>query len=322
MKYTIYHAQYRALRLINAIDFEQNKDQLTILQSFLENLNHFFLDETSMKPVDITMALAYRQKAIEIYQQQHFLLKKKHRDLTKSICMSLVCFAQKIEFLSESANLNKFQQKLDSLIHQSHLLSTIVLRPLCQQSSVYLAGHRGICAIAAKEWLASNFMRDDLDTSQIYSENYSASFIKTVQFNKEELFFLYAREKANKKSTLTFSLVTGLLRLSNGGLILALLDELSENKNVCFLITFAHFKHRLFHSVGCKFSQELIQWFDADCGIFQSKQKENFHHWLDFYLKENRYTNKFSFFNVQIGQSAPELTDTLLNGVKYMRHLY
>lgn len=322
MKYTIYHAQYRALRLINAIEFEQNKNQLLSLQSCLKKLNQFFLDNTSIEHVDITMALACRQKAIEIYQQQHFLLKKSHRDLTKSICMSLVCFAQKIEFLSESANLNKFQQKIAALINQSHLLSTIVLRPLCQQGSVYLAGHRGICAIAAKEWLASNFMSDDRDTSEINSENYSASFIKTVQFSKEELFFLYAREKMNKKSTLTFSLVTGLLRLSNGALILALLDELSENKNVCFLITFAHFKNRLFHSVGCKFSQELIQWFDADCGIFQSQQKENFHHWLDFYLKENQYSNKFSFFNVQIGKSAPKLTDTLLSGVKYMRHLY
>lgn len=322
MKYTLYHAQYRTLKLINAIDFEQNKEQLLNFQSCLKKLNQYFIDEISIAPVTITLAQAYRQNAIEIYEQQHLLLKKYHRDLTTSICISLVCFAQKIEFLSESENVNKFQQKLGSLINQNHLFNTILLRPLCQQSSVYLAGHQGICAIAAKEWLASNFMTKDWDKGEINSENYSANFIKTVEFSKDELFYLYSVEKENKKNALTFSLVTGLLRLSNGALILALLDELAENKNVCFLITFAHFKNRIFHSVGCKFSQECIQWFDADCGIFQSEQKESFPHWLDFYLKENQYTNKFSFFNVQIGKRDPSFVDTLLSGVKYMRHLH
>lgn len=151
--------------------------------------------------------------------------------------------------------------------------------------------------------------------------NYSDNFVKIVEFHKEELCFLYALEKENKKSALTFFLVTGLLRLSNGTMLLALLDELAENKNVLFFITLAHFKNRLFHSVGCKFSRELIQWFDSDCGIFQSQHKEDFGKWLDFYLKQNQYKDKFSFFTVQIGERTPRLMDTLSNGVKYMRHL-
>lgn len=313
MKYTIYHAQYRALELINALDFEQNKQQIILLYACLRKLNQSFLEEHDLKSVDITMAQAYRQSAIELSEQQHFLLKKHLRDLTKSICISLVCFAQKIEFLSEAANTDTFQKKITALINQSNQFSTAVLRPLCQQRSVYIAGHQGICALAAKEWLASNFMND---------ENNSNHFIHTAEFSKKELFFLYAIEKENKKCALTFSLVTGLMRLSNGTLILALLEELAEKQNACFLITFAHFRHRLFHAVGCKFSQNLIQWFDSDCGIFQSVQKDRFHHWLDFYLKENQYTTKFSFFNVKIGKTAAKITDPLLNGIKCMRHLY
>ena len=88
------------------------------------------------------------------------------------------------------------------------------------------------------------------------------------------------------------------LAVFNGTLLLALLEELAGNKNVQFLITLTHFKNRLFHSVGCKFSRELIQWFDSDCGIFQSNHKEDFGRWLDFYLKENHYKDKFSFFAV------------------------
>ena len=116
-------------------------------------------------------------------------------------------------------------------------------------------------------------------------------------------------EQENKKNALTFFLVTGLLRMSNGASLWSLLNELSANKDIRFFITFIHFRNMLVHSVGCKFNQELVQWYDSDCGIFQSQRNANFGHWLDFYLTQNQYKEKFSFFTVHVGEKSPGLSE-------------
>lgn len=312
MKFTIYHAHYRTARLINAIDFERNKDQLGDLQSCLKKINQF-LESDSVDSTELTTANEYRKAAIEINSHIHLFIKKSYRLQLESIYIALICIAQKIENISTPSYINKYQQKLISIIQNSHEFNTTVLRPLCQQLSIYIAGHKGICALSAREWLANNFMNNIKYTSGISSINSSdeKSFVKLFEFSKDELLFLYDVEKKKIKSSLTFFFVTGILRLSNGSMILSLLEELSGNKRACFLITFAHFRNRIFHSVGCKYSQELIQWFDSDCGIFQSQDKNKFGDWLDFYLKQNKYLNKFSFFNVQLGKSNPALLDVL-----------
>ncbi len=302
--------------------FESNKEQLDDLISGLKKLNQHFLDQNLAAYSPVIIAQEYRQIAITLYEQSHLLLRVQHRKKLKSICMALVFFAQKLESFSDPTYINKFQKKLEPLMHESYQFGVTVVRPLCQQISAYLAGHRGICAIAARAWLANHFMSHapNIVVTNIAGGCFD-NFIKKVEFQKEELYFLYELEKHRKKIALTFFLVTGLRRLSNGVMLLALLDELSENKNVLFLITFAHFRHRHFHAVACKFSQELIQWFDSDCGIFQSQNKDNFSKWLDFYLKHNQYQDKFSFFTVHKGEPAPRLTDRLSNGIKYIRHL-
>ena len=321
MKNTIYHAQYRTLNLIHAIENEPNQHGLDNLKSCLQQLHHTFLYKIDCESLELSIAQGYRQMAINLYRQCELLLKAQHRSQLKSICMALVCLAQKIESLSEPAYINIFKQKIDPLLHNSSQFGTTIIRPLCQQASVYLAGHKGICAKASQEWLADNIIAEP-NLPHAYSVDELARFVKKVTFHKEELCFLYALEKKNIKNTLTFFPVTGLLRLSHGAMLLALLDELSEQKNTRFFITFAHFRNRLFHSVGCKFNQDLIQWFDSDCGIFQNHHKENFGRWLDFYLTQNNYKDKFSFFTIQIAEHKPKITDKLSNGIKYTQHLF
>ncbi len=201
-------------------------------------------------------------------------------------------------------------------------LGITLLRPLSQHSSVYLSGRKGICALAAKEWLADNFMSDvahDMRGSLLPHEQ--PIFIEQLAFQKEELFFLYRLEKEQKKTALTFFSVTRLVRLSTGTMLWALLNELASNKNALFLITFAHFKTRMFHAVGCKLSPNLLQWFDSDCGIFQNEDKEQCGAALDWYLTTNQYKEKFSFFSVQMAKRDPNVSDVLASGVKWLQHL-
>lgn len=66
------------------------------------------------------MAQEYRQIAITVYHQCHLLLKEQYRSQLKSICIALVCLAQKMESFSDPTYINKFQKKLEPLFNESH----------------------------------------------------------------------------------------------------------------------------------------------------------------------------------------------------------
>ena len=313
--YTIYNARNRARHLIETLDCEPG---LEVFRSCLSNLEEEFLNKTLEPPFDAVVIQKYKQTARKVYDQFYFLLKQSHRLQLEFICLVLMLLAQKMEFLSESNNISLFQEKLIPLANDSEQFGTTMTRLLSQQNSVYLAGHKGICAPAAKEWLADNFMCD----AQSQAQNVIENFVKAVEFKKEELSFLYAREEKNIKNALTFCFITGFVRLSNGAMLLSLLARLSENKDTYYFINFVHFRNRLSHAVGCKFIQNRIEWFDSDCGIFQSQHKERFGHWLDFYLETNHYKDKFSFFTVSVGERAPRAMNSLLNGDKFIRNIF
>jgi hypothetical protein len=307
LKHTIYHIHYRSLQLLEAISKENNHKTLLALKNGLENLC-FALSNN-----DSNDALQFRETAVTLHAQIPLLLKRQPRKLLTSICIALVCLAQKQEHLLDITYLQKFQQKIEPLENESHRFETSVLRLLSQQCSLFISGHKGICDIAVREWLSGSFMTDNVTFS-------GSNFIEKVELNKQELCYLYALEKEKKKSELIFSLVAGLHRLTHGGMMLALLDELSNNKPSCFFITLVHFRSRLFHSIGCKHAPERIQWFDSDCGIFESYNKKAFASWLDFYLEKNKYKEKFSFFTVHVGERSRTLESTIQNITSYASH--
>ena len=307
MKHTIYHLHYRSLALLEAISKETNHEALVDLKKGLGKLCCLLSNN------DFNVALEFREIALMLHAQKSFLLKRQQQRLLSTVCIALVLLAQKQENLSDANYLQTFQKKIEPIQSDSHLFETHVLRLLSQQCSLFLSGHDGICAIAAKEWLAGNFMAENRQVS-------GSNFVERVAFRKQELCYLYAREEERSQTALMFFLVSGPQWQIHGALMIALLDALSKNKPTLFFIKLVHLKKQLVHSVGCKYDLERIQWFDSDCGIFESHDKKKFVPWLDFYLEKNQYKEKFSFFSVYVAERSPTLGRMVENGVDFARH--